>query len=87
MDVLKSYLSYDETTNNYKCSALEGDLRNFIDEILANSVQDASQGELKEDPAHNAVTYKISGFCVRLYRTTKNLVIKGMSNALLMSRL
>ena len=73
------FLKYDHENESFQWHGTSQELQSFVN--LTLNLTDEEHGELCQDRAHNAVTYKIKDMVyIRLYNSTRKLVINGPEN-------
>lgn len=78
MAELKDFLEYTDS-NNFKWLGSFEDLKTLVKSTLLTE----DDGEISEDGAHNAVTFKVKDVSVRFYKTTGKLKLHGTNFGLL----
>ena len=73
------FLKYDHENESFQWHGTSQELQSFVN--LTLNLTEEEHGELCQDRAHNAVTYKVKDMVyIRLYNSTRKLVINGPEN-------
>ena len=76
---LRDCLSYDSTLNYFLWSSNVDSLKNLVSEILKNTV--IASAEVNEDKHHKMLSFKAADCTIKLYTTTKKIIIQGSGSA------
>ena len=72
---LRDCLSYDSTLNYFLWSSSVDSLKILVSEILKNTA--IASGEVNEDNHHKMLSFKAADCTIKLYTTTKKIIIQG----------
>ena len=76
---LRDCLSYDSTLNYFLWSSNVDSLKILLSEILKNTA--IASAEVNEDKHHKMLSFKAADCTIKLYTTTKKIIIQGSGSA------
>ena len=76
---LRDCLSYDSTLNYFLWSSNVDSLKILVSEILKNTA--IASAEVNEDKHHKMLSFKAADCTIKLYTTTKKIIIQGSGSA------
>ena len=76
---LRDCLSYDSTLNYFLWSSSVDSLKILVSQILKNTA--IASGEVNEDNHHKMLSFKAADCTIKLYTTTKKIIIQGSGSA------
>ena len=76
---LRACLSYDSTLNYFLWSSNVASLKILVSEILKNTA--IASAEVNEDKHHKMLSFKAADCTIKLYTTTKKIIIQGSGSA------